>query len=71
MTHDDQIRRTEATEEQFEGRAEQTLGGVTGDREEQAAGLTDEVKGKLRDLKSRLRDAVDGHDSDPGPTGRH
>ena len=51
----------EGTGDQVKGRAEQTAGGLTGDRTQQAEGLLDEAKGKVKDtlgdLKGRLRDA--------------
>jgi uncharacterized protein YjbJ (UPF0337 family) len=53
----------EGTGDQVKGRAEQAVGGLTGDRTQQGEGLLDEIKGKVKDtlgdVKDRLGEAND------------
>ena len=53
----------EGTGDKAKGRAKQALGGLTGDRSQQAEGMLDETKGKakhgLGDVKDRLSEAND------------
>lgn len=52
--------RVEGTGDEIKGRAEQTWGGMTGDRETQGKGMLDETKGKVQqgigDLKDKMSD---------------
>ena len=53
----------EGTGDQVKGRAEQAVGGLTGDRTQQGEGLLDEIKGTVKDtlgdVKDRLSEAND------------
>jgi uncharacterized protein YjbJ (UPF0337 family) len=46
--------RTQGAIDQMKGRAEQSVGGLTGDRERQAQGAADEVKGKAENWMGDL-----------------
>ena len=50
----------QGTGSEVKGRAEQTLGGITGNREQQGQGMVDEAKGNIQhgigDLKDNLSD---------------
>lgn len=66
MTYDEWINRFE---DEFYVPREQPEG-VTGG-EQQVEGLTDEIKGKLLEFRSRLRDAAGSDDSDASSAGSH
>ena len=58
----------EGTADKVKGRAEQALGGLTGDRTQQGEGLLDETKGKVKDtlgdVKDKLSEANDREAND-------
>lgn len=50
--------RAEGTGNEIKGRAEQTWGSMTGDRETQGKGMMDEAKGKVQQGVGDLKDKV-------------
>jgi uncharacterized protein YjbJ (UPF0337 family) len=54
--------RVEGLGSEVKGRAEQGIGGVTGNREQQAQGGVDEAKGNIQQGLGDLKDKLTGND---------
>lgn len=54
--------RLQGTGDQIKGRAEQALGGITGDREQQGKGMLDEARGTIQKGIGDAKDALDDAD---------
>ncbi len=54
--------RIEGTGNEAKGRVEQGIGGVTGNREQQAQGGVDEAKGNIQQGLGDLKDKITGND---------